>query len=118
MLSELRSHRPDGGGGRAIRHNEERRRFVSSRSVMGFIYSAIKNRKESRDDGSERAEHTTPGRDALVLSGNSSPSTSFGLSPPSPSGSHTRDSAALLPTPYSLCVFLSSVFESDKTQNQ
>lgn len=48
----------------------KRRRFVSSRTVMGFIYSAIKNREERRRDGSERAEHTTtPGRDALVLSG-------------------------------------------------
>lgn len=118
VLSELGSHRPDGGGGRAIRHGEERRRFVSSRSAMGFIYSAIKNRKERRNDGSERAEHTTPGRDALVLSGVTPHLLPLLVSPPSPSGSHTRDSAAPLPTPYSLCVFLSSVFESDKTQNQ
>lgn len=47
----------------------ERGRFVSSRTVMGFIYSAIKNREERRNDGSERTEHTTLGRDALVLSG-------------------------------------------------
>lgn len=97
----------------------ERGRFVSSRTVMGFIYSAIKNRKERRNDGSERTEHTTLGRDALVLSGvppHLLPL--FSVSPSSPSGSHTRDGAAPLPTPISLCVFLSSVFESDKTQNQ
>lgn len=98
----------------------ERGRFVSSRTVMGFIYSAIKNRKERRNDGSERTEHTTLGRDALALSGvppHLLPPF-FSVSPPSPSGSHTRDGAAPLPTPNSLCVFLSSVFESDKTQNQ
>lgn len=55
-LSELGSHRPDGGGGKAIRHGGERRRFVSSRTVMGFIYSSIRNREEQSNDGSERTE--------------------------------------------------------------
>lgn len=112
-LSDLGSHRSDG---KAIRHGGERQRFVSGRTVMGFIYSAIRNRKERRNDGSERTEHTTLGRDALVLSG--VPPHLLSISPPSPSGSHTRDGAAPLPTPNSLCVFLSSVFQSDKTQNQ
>lgn len=86
---------------------------------MGFIYSAIKNRKERRNDGSEWSERKTLGRDALVLSGVPAHLLPpFAVSPASPSGSHTRDGAASLPTPNSLCVFLSSVFESDKTQNQ
>lgn len=94
------------------------RGFVSGRTIMGFIYSPIKNRKERRNDGSGRTEHTTLGRDALVLSGVPPHLLPLSVSPPSPSGSHTRDGAAPLPTPNSLCVFLSSVFESDKTQNQ
>lgn len=114
-LSDLGSHRSDG---KAIRHGGERQRFVSGRTVMGFIYSAIRNRKERRNDGSERTEHTTLGRDALVLSGVPPHLLPLSISPPSPSGSHTRDGAAPLPTPNSLCVFLSSVFQSDKTQNQ
>lgn len=61
----------------------ERGRFVSRRTVMGFIYSAIKNRKERGNDGSERTERTTLGRDALVLvCCSSSPSASFSASPP------------------------------------
>lgn len=117
-LSDLGSHRPDGGGGKAIRRGGERQRFVSSRTVMGFIYSPIRNGEERRNDGSERTERTTLGRDALALSGVPPHLLPLSASPPSPSGSHTRDGAAPLPTPYSLCVFLSSVFESDKTQNQ
>lgn len=57
----------------------------------------------------------TPGRDALVLSGVPPHLLPPLVSPPSPSVLHTRDGAAPLPTPYSLCVFLSSLFESDKT---
>lgn len=97
VLSELGSHRPDGGGGKTIRHGRERRRFVSSLTVTGFIYSAIKDRRESRNDGSERTQHTTLGKDALVLSGvpHLLP---LSVSPSSPSGSHTWDGAAPLPT--------------------
>lgn len=105
MLSELGSHRPDGRRGKTIRHGRERRRFVSSLTVLGFIYFAIKNRRESRDDGSDRIEHTT-GRDALVLSG-VPPLHLLPLlvSPQSPSGSHTRDRSAPLPTPKLLMCF-------------
>ncbi len=38
-LSELGSQRPDGGGGKAIRHGEERRWFVCSRTVMGALFT-------------------------------------------------------------------------------
>lgn len=49
VLSELGSHRPDGGGGKAIRRAGKRRGFVSSRYSSGALF-APPLRKERRGE--------------------------------------------------------------------